>query len=143
MKKLLIGFIPVIILTLFIFRHEIKVTVIDSFQSVEADEKINFFKEINNEIKSIEELIKNDGITKFVFVTSDFCSICGAVENKIKELLNENREIIIYKADFNKNRILFPNAGILNLPMMIKISGNEINTINNITIDNIGSILVN
>jgi thiol-disulfide isomerase/thioredoxin len=126
---------------LLVYKEQLKVTVVNSFTETSADVQ-NYFilGAADKDLNSLKELGVENKKT-FVFVSSNWCSLCDALTMKLKSNTGTNDSIQIYEADLDDFRPLLSEFEVSNAPELILIENDNFRVIKNVSFNNIDQIL--
>lgn len=124
-----------------VYKEQLKVTVVNSFTETSADVQ-NYFvlDEADKDLTSLKQLGVENKKT-FVFVSSNWCSLCDALAMKLKSNTSANDTIQIYEADLDDFRAQLSEFEITNAPELVLIEGDNFRVLKNISFNNIDQIL--
>lgn len=124
-----------------VYKEQLKVTVVNSFTETSADVQ-NYFLlgEADKDLTSLKQLGVENKKT-FVFVSSNWCSLCDALAMKLKSNTTSNDSIQIYEADLDDFRAQLSEFEITNAPELVLIEGDNFRVLKNISFNNIDQIL--
>lgn len=87
-KKFLIAILLIGIITFLFYREEIKITVLNSFESTYAFTTTS--PETTSAVEALEQSSEANLIGKVILVSSDWCSMCDPISRRIQEILLES-----------------------------------------------------
>ena len=134
-------FIIVGVIGFLLTKDQLKVTVVNSFSEAYAD-NLNYHElsSADKSIVSFKELAV-EGKKTFIFVSSNWCSICDAVALKLREKSVENPDYIVYEADIDEFRTQLNEFKISNTPKLILVNKDSYKIIENVRYDNLEQLL--
>ena len=124
-----------------VYKDQLKVTVINSFTETSADVQ-NYFVlgDADKDLTSLKELGAENKKT-FIFVSSNWCSLCDALTMKLKSNTGTNDSIQIYEADLDDFRTQLAEFDVSSAPELVLIEDGNFRVLKNLTFNNIDQIL--
>jgi thiol-disulfide isomerase/thioredoxin len=139
-KKLnLLIAVLIIIAVGFIFRNEIKIKVVSTFASAQAQSERYHILQNNSEIQDIAELVSPSQKAIFI-VKSSWCSSCEAVISEMKALLPHHVDTIVYEIDLDQFRGLLTEYGAAQAPTAIVFQNGEVNVERSLRVNNVSAV---
>lgn len=141
LKFVAVSFAFIALLGILFFKDQVKITVVNSFSETYADsENYHVLEPIENQSQSFQELAI-EGKKTFIFVTSNWCSLCDALAVKLKENTKMNPDYIVYEADIDQYRSELGKFQVTSSPSLILLNGENYKILNDLSFSDLEQVL--